>query len=163
MRADHLTTTWSREVMALIKILFQKMGLFFFMFVFSIQLTVNNVQYKFRRWLDSNRGPLVSEATALPTESQLLPKNTNYLIEWALSPSAHQSPTLNHNSLAAIQYKLETSHYHKLRLSDALIEAEKVMLIAFIKSSLYSSISLRSNRAKHFRLSDCCQSRVSNL
>ena len=137
-----------------------------FFFIFRLFNTVNSKQMfeiQVCRWLDSNRGPLVSEATALPTESQLLPKNTNYLIEWALSPSAHQSPTLNHNSLAAIQYKLETSHYHKLRLSDALIEAEKVMLIAFIKSSLYSSISLRSNRAKHFRLSDCCQSRVSNL
>ena len=36
-------------------------------FVFSIQFTVNNVQCKFRQWLDSNRGPLVSEATALKT------------------------------------------------------------------------------------------------
>ena len=34
-------------------------------FVFSIQFTVNNVQCKFRQLLDSNRGPLVSEATAL--------------------------------------------------------------------------------------------------
>ena len=33
-----------------------------------------NVQYKFCRWLDSNRGPLVSEPTALPTEPQPLPK-----------------------------------------------------------------------------------------
>ena len=32
-----------------------------------------NVQYKFCRWLDSNRGPLVSEPTALPTEPQPLP------------------------------------------------------------------------------------------
>ena len=30
-------------------------------------------QLLFRRWLDSNRGPLVSEATALPTEPQPLP------------------------------------------------------------------------------------------
>ena len=48
-------------------------GLFFFIFVFSIQMKVNNDQYKFRRWLDSNRGPLVLEATALPTEPQPLP------------------------------------------------------------------------------------------
>ena len=32
---------------------------FFFIFVFSIQLTVKIVQYKFCRWLDSNRGPMV--------------------------------------------------------------------------------------------------------
>ena len=48
-------------------------SLFFFIFVFSVQLTVNNVQYKFGRWLDSNHGPLVLEATALPTEPQPLP------------------------------------------------------------------------------------------
>ena len=38
--------------------------LFFFIFVFSIQLMVNK-WIKIRRWLDLNRGPLVSEATAL--------------------------------------------------------------------------------------------------
>ena len=43
----------------------------FLYFVFSIQLTVYNVQYKFCR--DSNRGHLVSEATALPTEPQPFP------------------------------------------------------------------------------------------
>ena len=48
---------------------------FFFIFVFSIQLAVNNVQYKFCRWRDSNLGPLVSEAIALPTEPQPLPKS----------------------------------------------------------------------------------------
>ena len=47
-------------------------GLFFFIFVFSIKLTVN-VQYKFCRWLDSNRRPLVLKVTALPTEPQPLP------------------------------------------------------------------------------------------
>ena len=47
-------------------------GLFFFIFVFSIQLIVNKF-IKFRQWLDSNRGPLVSEATPLPTEPQPLP------------------------------------------------------------------------------------------
>ena len=47
-------------------------GLFFFIFIFSIQLIVN-AWIKFRRWLDSNHGPLVSEATALPTEPQPLP------------------------------------------------------------------------------------------
>ena len=49
---------------------------FLFIFVFSIQLVVNeytNVQYKFYQWLDSNYGPLVSEATTLPTEPPPLP------------------------------------------------------------------------------------------
>ena len=41
-------------------------GLFFFIFVFSIQSIVN----KICRSLDSNRGSLVLEVTALPTEPQ---------------------------------------------------------------------------------------------
>ena len=45
-----------------------KMCLFFFIFIFSIMLRINNVQWKLRRWRDSNSGPLVSEATALSTE-----------------------------------------------------------------------------------------------
>ena len=48
-------------------------GLFFFIFVFPIQLTVNNVQYNFFLLLDSSLGPLELEATALPTEPQPLP------------------------------------------------------------------------------------------
>ena len=51
-------------------------GLFFFIFVFSTHSwQKTNVHYinKFCRWLDSNRGPLVLEATALPTEPQPLP------------------------------------------------------------------------------------------
>ena len=46
-------------------------GLYFFIFVFSIQLTIN----KWSMQLDSNHGPLISEATALPTEPQPLPQN----------------------------------------------------------------------------------------
>ena len=47
---------------------------FFLLFlVFSIQLTVNKCSINFYRWLISNRGPLVSETTALPTEPQPLP------------------------------------------------------------------------------------------
>ena len=38
-------------------------GLFFFIFIFSMQLTVD----KICRWLDCNCGYLVSEANALPT------------------------------------------------------------------------------------------------
>ena len=52
----------------------------FFIFVFSIQSIVNKFQYKFCRWLDLNRGPLVSEATALPTEPQPLLKSVNFVI-----------------------------------------------------------------------------------
>ena len=39
-------------------------GLYFFICVFSIQLTVDEIC----QWLDSNRGSVVLEATALPTE-----------------------------------------------------------------------------------------------
>ena len=42
-------------------------------FVFSIQLIENKWFLEIRRWLDSNLGPLVSEATALPAEPQQLP------------------------------------------------------------------------------------------
>ena len=61
-------------------------GLFFFyFFLFNIiQLTVKNkCCIKICRCLDSNRGPLVSEATALPTESQPLPKSRKVL-QWKL-------------------------------------------------------------------------------
>ena len=53
-------------------------GLFFFLFVFSIQLTVNNVQCKICWWLDSNPRLVVSEATTLPishTTAQAMPKH----------------------------------------------------------------------------------------
>ena len=50
-------------------------GHFFFIFIFSIQLIVNIVHYKFCRWLDSNHRPLESIATTIPTEPQPLPKN----------------------------------------------------------------------------------------
>ena len=43
----------------------------FSFFVFSMQLTENRY-YKDYRWVDSNRGPPVSEATAQPTEPQSL-------------------------------------------------------------------------------------------
>ena len=48
-------------------------GLFWFIFVFSIQLTENNAQYKFWQWRESNPGPLLSEVTALPTEHNHCP------------------------------------------------------------------------------------------
>ena len=49
-------------------------GLYFFIFVFSTQLTVNKCLMKVCRWLDSNRGSLVLQVTTLPTEPQQLPQ-----------------------------------------------------------------------------------------
>ena len=46
---------------------------FFFIFAFSIKLTVKNCFIKICQWLNPNRGPLVSESTPLPTEPQPLP------------------------------------------------------------------------------------------
>ena len=50
-------------------------GLFFYFRLFNTQLTANkcSIFINFCRWLDSNRRPLVLEATALPTEPQPLP------------------------------------------------------------------------------------------
>ena len=48
--------------------------LFYFRLFNTIQLTINKCSMKICRCLDSNRGPLVLEATALPTEPQPLPK-----------------------------------------------------------------------------------------
>ena len=71
-------------------------GLFLFIFVFSIQLTVD-VQ-NFCLWLDSNRQPLESEATALPTEPPPLPI---FLFLWSLYDNLSQLcmlSTLSHLS-----------------------------------------------------------------
>ena len=51
-------------------------GLFFFIFIFSIQLKVI-----FCRWLDSNRGPLELDANTLPTEPQPLSGNHFFTTE----------------------------------------------------------------------------------
>ena len=55
-------------------------GLFFFIFVFSIHSWqyIKKCSINFCWWLDSNRGPLVSEASVLPTEPQPLPRPRNY-------------------------------------------------------------------------------------
>ena len=50
-------------------------GLFFFIFVSLIPLTLNLWSLKYRWWLYLNRGPEVLEVTALPTEPQPLPQN----------------------------------------------------------------------------------------
>ena len=61
---------------------------FFFIFcLYNTQLTVYNncsLLLNFCRWLDSNRGPLELEGTALPTEPQPLPK-LNYFYYTSLS------------------------------------------------------------------------------
>ena len=57
-------------------------GLFFLYFrLFNTQLTVYNCSILINficRWLDSNHGPLVLEAPALPTEPQPLPFQCNF-------------------------------------------------------------------------------------
>ena len=62
------------------KLFFLKSGPFpasLFIFVFSIQLIINKLtnkcSIKFCQWLESNHGPLILQATALPTEPQPLP------------------------------------------------------------------------------------------
>ena len=53
--------------------------LFLYFFVISIQLTVCRL-YKVCGWLDSNRGPLVSKETTLPTKPQPLPSKSSVYI-----------------------------------------------------------------------------------
>ena len=53
----------------------------FLFFVFSMQLIVGTD--KIYKWPDSNRGSLVSKATALPTEPK--PRSCNFSV-WSLSP-----------------------------------------------------------------------------
>ena len=50
-------------------------------FNLSIQLTVNG-QYKFCQWVDSNRGPLDSNATALPTETHHGPFSQRLMVNF---------------------------------------------------------------------------------
>ena len=54
----------------------------FYIFVFSMQLL--EIIFKICLRLDSNRGPLVVEATTLPTELLLLPQPTDKLIVFLL-------------------------------------------------------------------------------
>ena len=53
---------------------------FFFIFVYSIQLTVNKCSI-----VDLNHGPLLMEVTALPTEPQPLPNLHFYLVNTQIS------------------------------------------------------------------------------
>ena len=83
---------------------------FFFIFVFSIQLTVI-CSIKFCRWLDSNCGTLGSEATALPTEPQPLP---NF---WSL------------NKDCKVFIKISTGQYFQMRLSGRFHLAPRVQRV----------------------------------
>ena len=83
---------------------------------FSVQLTVHNVQYKFCRWLDSNLGPLVSEATALPTEPQPLPISYVWQIISFVNSSPIQKidrPGLNVITKAALICQSSSCDFHK--------------------------------------------------
>ena len=81
-KADAVTTP--NEPSTLMKKFFLKVGHSRPLFIyFRLFITVDNKQMlnKFCGWLESNRGPLVSKATALPTEPQPLPwwKSCTYL------------------------------------------------------------------------------------
>ena len=56
--------------------------LFLYFRLFNTQLTANkcSIWINFCQWLDSNRRPLVSEVTALPTEPQPLPRCYSCLV-----------------------------------------------------------------------------------
>ena len=67
-----------------------------FIFVFLIQLIVNKICW----WLDSNRGSLVSEATALPTDPQPLPSCFSMLLLLKIPkmPASSRSPSARGSS-----------------------------------------------------------------
>ena len=78
---------------------------FFLIFVFSTQLTENKCSIKVCRWLDLNRGSLVSEATALPAKPQPLPKDTpfSYLVDIV-------SDNCSKNTKLASVFRLKSLH-----------------------------------------------------
>ena len=63
----YATYVWHNSIVVWLFFKWAILGLFFFI------LTVHVILLKFRPWLDSNYGPLVSEATALPAKPQPLP------------------------------------------------------------------------------------------
>ena len=70
------------SILRMLKVfLFIKMGHSrpLFVFLFSLQSTVNSVQYKFCRWPDSNCGPLVLEVTALPNVPHHCPFSVQFI------------------------------------------------------------------------------------
>ena len=74
-----VTNFWATfKITGLLCILFLKKkwaipGLFLFIFVFSIQLIINKCSIKFCRWLESNRGPLVSNRPLYQTSHNHFP------------------------------------------------------------------------------------------
>ena len=69
----------------------QKHGPYFFKKKFQ-QLNITMLSTKFWRWLDSNRGLLVSESTALPTELQPLPIRALLIMAnkfYSIHPKSH--------------------------------------------------------------------------
>ena len=76
-------------------------GLFFFIFIFSTQLTVIQCLIKVCRCQDSNRGSLVLEDTALPTEPHHCPITcTSYCsIKWHFATSEHKGVMINGTKL----------------------------------------------------------------
>ena len=73
----------------LLALFFKRNGpLFFYFRLFNtMQLTVNKYSMKICQCLDSNRGPLLSETTALPTETQPLPWFYSLLIDHVTFPT----------------------------------------------------------------------------
>ena len=89
MHAFYHDNPISNPTEAYIFIVFFKNGPFAASFLFSSFLQTVNSKWMFNkscRWLDSNQGPLVLEATALPTAPQSLPialmlRSTTWLFE----------------------------------------------------------------------------------
>ena len=82
-RLEYSLSTGHDYVQQISKILFIsylfKKGHSWSLFSFFQQFTVYMFIVQFRQWLDSNHGPLVLEATALPTEPQPL---LIHLLSW---------------------------------------------------------------------------------
>ena len=102
--------------------------LFFTVRCFQIQFTVN----KYGLWLDSNPGPLVSKATALPTVPRQCPKlifKFVHFIKWdrweSLPPSAQE--LLDSSSIDCLVY---CSHWCVLHCMLARCSRCEVFLLA---------------------------------
>ena len=94
-----------------------KMGhsqpLFLYFHLFNTQLTLNKCSINFWRRLDSNRGPLVLEATTLPTEPQPLPTADalwSKCITWMIFNHQFEVPLLRvheHKLIIGVSYLSE--------------------------------------------------------
>ena len=135
-------------------------GLFF---LYSRLFNTVDGTYKFCRWLDSNRGPLVSEATALPT----VPQPLSHLIEYVtlvqhiviVFDQSIVIKTMKHSHLL-VALGLSSESLPKLHAVDGigtlgLVDANR--LTSF--STLDASTSERSG-IPIFARSDKCQRRI---